>query len=277
MIVYKYRNCAQRTWELLLNQKLYFATPEQLNDPLDSSIDISAEYERAKELVHESDDHPERRKSFLIHLLNETHHFNDPVSGKQIGLNQALNHFIQSLGILSLSKTPADALLWSHYAQGHCGLCLGFDLELLELDAFIKGDIEYAAKPPYVELFLKLTEEIGEFVRPWEQSKYPDEQGDKFYTSQLSRLMRANLLVKSEKWKYEEEYRMITSRPGHHAFPPSALREVILGAKTSKSDCETLANILRHPNYAHVQVRRVRQIPGTFDFGVTDEYASDVK
>ncbi|MGE6213317.1 DUF2971 domain-containing protein [Comamonas aquatica] len=269
MLVYKYRNCAQRTWELLLNRKLFFATPAQLNDPLDSSIDIHAEYERAKELVHESDNHPDRRKSFLIFLLN-SHRFKDPASGEPMGLNKALQHFIQSLGILSLSRNPTDALLWSHYAEGHSGICLGFDPDLLELDTFIKGDVEYAARPPYVDLFLKMTEELGEFVRPWEQHKYPDEQGDKFYTAQLSRLMRANLLVKSEKWKYEEEYRMITSRPGHRAFSPKALREVILGTRTHELDRETLANILRHPDYSHVKVRSVKQVPGTFEFGFVD-------
>lgn len=275
MLIYKYRNCAQRTWELLLNRKLFFATPEQLNDPLDSSIDIQAEYERAKELVHASDDHPERRKSFLIFLLDGYHRFKDPATGEQFGLNKALQCFIQSLGILSFSRSPTDALLWSHYADGHCGVCLGFDQELLNFDnAFIKGDVEYAPKPPYVDLFLKMMEEIGEFVRPWDNHKYPDEQGDQFYTSQLSRLMRANLLVKSEKWKYEEEYRMITSDPGLHSFSPKALREIVHGTKMRDSDRETLLNILRHPDYAHVKVRAVRNVPGTFEFGFVEPESS---
>lgn len=271
MLLYKYRNCDQRTWELLLNRKLFFATAEQLNDPLDSSIDIQAEYERAQKLVHESDDHPELRKSFLIYLLDGSHRFNDPATGKQIGLNKALQHFIQSLGILSFSRTPTDALLWSHYAQGHSGVCLGFDPELLEFDgAVIKGNVEYARKPPYVDLFLKMTEEIGEFVRPWEGHKYPAEQGDKFYTSQIARLMRANLLVKSEKWRYEEEHRVITSRPGLQSFSPRALREVVQGTKMRESDRETLFNILSHPDYAHVQIRSVRNVPGTFEFGFSE-------
>ena len=72
MLLYKYRNCAQRTWELLLNRKLFFATPQRLNDPLDSSIDIQAEYERIKKLIHELDDHPERRKSSLLSCLMDT-------------------------------------------------------------------------------------------------------------------------------------------------------------------------------------------------------------
>lgn len=271
MIVYKYRNCAQRTWELLLNKKLFFASAEQLNDPLDSSIDIHAEYERAKELVHKSDDHPERRKSFLIFLLDQTSRFKDPTSGKDIGLNKALQLFIHSLGILSLSRSATDALLWSHYADGHHGLCLGFDLALMEFDeVFIRGDIAYAEKPPYVDLFLKMTDELGEFVRPWDDHRYPDEKGNEFHTLQLDRLMRANLLVKSEKWKYEQEYRMITSRPGSYAFPPKALSEVVIGTRTRESDRETLASILRHPDYTHVKVRNVQPMPGTFEFGLVD-------
>jgi len=270
MLIYKYRNCAQRTWELLLNRKLYFSPPAQLNDPLDSSIDIHAEYERAKKLINAMDDHPERRKSFLIYLLDGSHHFRCPSSGERIGLNKALQMFIQSLGILSFSRTPTDALLWSHYAEGHSGICLGFDPELLNFDhVFISEDIEYASSPTYVDLFLKMTDEIGEFIRPWENEyKHSDKQGDQFYTSQLSRLMHANLLVKSEKWKYEEEYRMITTLPGLHVFPPSALREVIQGTKIRDSDRETLSNILRHPDYAHVNVRNVCNVSGTFEFGL---------
>ncbi|RDS84168.1 DUF2971 domain-containing protein [Dyella psychrodurans] len=271
MLLYKYRDCAQRTWELLLSRKLFFATPEQLNDPLDSSIDIQAEYERAKELVRESDDHPDLRNSFLVFLLDGYHRFHDPTTGKRIGLNKALQHFIQSLGILSFSRVATDALLWSHYAEGHCGLCLGFDPELLEFeDVFIKGDVEYASKPPYVDLFVKMTKEIGEFVRPWENHKYPREQGDQFYTSQLSRLMHANLLVKSEKWRYEEEYRMVTSRPGLHSFSPKALREVIQGTKMREGDREKLADILCHRDYSHVRVRSVQNVPGTFDFELAE-------
>lgn len=270
MLVFKYRNCAQRTWELLLNRKIYFSPPELLNDPLDSSIDIQSEYERAKKLINASDDHPERRKSFLIHLLNDFHHFTDPSTDKRIGLNKAMQFFIQSLGILSLSRTPTDPLLWSHYSEGHTGICLGFDAELLTNEhVFIREDIEYSKSPTYVDLFLKMTEEIGEFVRPWDKEhKYSNKQGDDFYTSQLSRLMHANLLVKSEKWKYEEEYRMITTMPGLHSFPALALKEVIQGTKMRNSDRETLTNILRHPDYAHVTIRNVRNIAGTFEFGL---------
>lgn len=34
----------------------------------------------------------------------------------------------QLYGLLCFSKTWSNPLLWSHYGQRHCGLCLGFDL-----------------------------------------------------------------------------------------------------------------------------------------------------
>lgn len=271
MLLYKYRSCAQRTWELLLNRKLFFATPARLNDPLDSSIDIQAEYERAEKVVHSSDNHPERRKSFLIHLLGQSDRFKDRATGEAIGLNGALQAFLQSLGICSFSRTPTDPLLWSHYANGHSGVCLSYDSELLNLGkVFIEGDMTYASVPPYLELFLKMTDELGEFVRPWDKHKHPDKQGDAFYTNQLPRLMRANLLVKSEKWKYEQEYRIIVTQPGFRAFNPNALREVIRGTRIADSDRETISSILRHPDYAHVLVRDVKNVPGTFEFGLSE-------
>ncbi|HLO96053.1 MAG TPA: DUF2971 domain-containing protein [Burkholderiaceae bacterium] len=256
---------------MLLNRKLFFASPSQLNDPLDSSIDIEAEYERAREILNRLDDHPERRKLFLLHMLNEGHQFQHRNSGETVSLNKALAQFIQSLGILSLSRTPTDPLLWSHYSAGHSGLCLEFDGALLEIDSvFIRDDVSYLPRPPYVDLFLKMTEELGEFFRPWDNYQHSPEQADKFYTLQLSRLMRANLLVKSEKWKYEEEHRLITTRPGLAMFSPKALIRVIRGTKMAESDRETLASILRHPDYSHVLVCDAVHVPGTFEFGLSE-------
>lgn len=67
---YKYRPCSQRTWDIIQKQELHFSLPKDLNDPLDVSVDIKAEYERAKKYVYETDSHPEGRKSFLITMLD---------------------------------------------------------------------------------------------------------------------------------------------------------------------------------------------------------------
>lgn len=205
-------------------------------------------------------------------LLDGHHKFYDKETGKHLGLNQAMQKFIAQLGIFALSKTATDALLWSHYANGHRGVCLGFDSDLLDIkDVFIKDDIEYKDEPPYVDLFLQMIQELGEFVKPWEaNNSYPPERGEEFYTKQISRLMRSNLLVKSNKWRYEEEYRLISNKSGHHDFSPSALREIITGAKISKQDLETIKNIIQHPDYSHVVIRGVEIVSGSFDFKLSE-------
>lgn len=269
MLLYKYRSCDQRTREILLNRKLFFATPAYMNDPLDSSIDIEKEYERARKHISSIDSHPDKRLSFLFFLLNSSDRFKNPDTGKKLTLNQAVHRFIQQVGILSLSKTPKDALLWSHYANGHKGVCLEFDSEeLMPENVFIRSEVSYLDEPPYKDIFLRLTNELGKFVRPWDDHHHSDKEGDAFYTKQLSELMRGNLLVKSKKWSYEEEYRMISSQSGPHSFEPKALKRVIFGCKTSASDVESIHNILGHADFAHVETCKVEHKEGTFEFEI---------
>lgn len=46
MLCYKYRSVNQQTLEMLINREVYFASPDQLNDPLDAKIDINAHYQK---------------------------------------------------------------------------------------------------------------------------------------------------------------------------------------------------------------------------------------
>ena len=199
--------------------------------------------------------------------LLDAHDFRRRTSSEKVTLNQAVQMWISAVGILSLSKTPTDALLWSHYSDGHRGLCLGFESSRLDLKGLImQGEVEYRESPLYVELFLEMAEELGKFVRPWDEHRYPDEQGDAFYTSQIHRLARTNLLVKSHKWAYEQEYRFVSATTGMHGVSTEALVEVICGLKMSKSDRQTLKRLMELPCYRHVTIKKVRHRSGSFDF-----------
>ncbi|QGG73891.1 DUF2971 domain-containing protein [Pseudomonas syringae] len=263
---FKYRSCSSRTWDLLQKHEIYFSLPGDLNDPLDVSIDVKSEYERAKKHVYETDTHPEGRKSFLITMLDSIKK-GVTEEGEDISLSQALYLFMQSRGVLSLSKSAHDALLWSHYADGHRGLCLGFNTEILQVDGMTSaGDVQYLPNPPYMEKFLALTEEFGEFCRPWDKVHFSDEQGKNFYNKQVDAMLQIGLFTKSEDWKYEKEFRII-SNPGNHSFSPSALQEVIIGAKTSKVNEERINDLLSAREYSHVRLKKAFNVPGTFTFG----------
>jgi len=161
-LLYKYRSCSERTFEIFTSRKLYFARAEQLNDPLDSQIDIQTEYSRAqKEMAKRLSHEDHERKAFLLFLLN-SRSFSEKDSGRRISLNEALQRWIRHLGILSLSKNANDALLWAHYAAGHTGVCLGFAADEITFAGTVRaGEVEYVHSPRYVELFFSLVEELG--------------------------------------------------------------------------------------------------------------------
>ena len=271
-LVYKYRSFSPRTLEILSSKQLYFARPDQLNDPLDCQVDIQAEYKRIESaLPHYFSGEELKRNAFLLFILN-SHRFTNEKTGEKLSLNEALQRWILQRGILSLSKTPTDALLWSHYADGHKGLCLAFDTEKMKLDDKPDmGLVEYVPAPRYTQLFLSLVQEVGKFVKPWEKEhSYPKEVGDRFYSRQISRIAEESVFVKSEKWKYEEEFRIVSTHSGLYSYNPEGLRQVIFGSKASSGNIQRLKEIMAKPEWQHVESKKVRQAAGSFDFEVVD-------
>jgi len=156
--------------------------------------------------------------------------------------------------------------LWAHYGGGHSGLCLGFDVSAMGFSEPDAREVEYVAAPRFRELFLSLVEELGEFVKPWEKGRtYPDEVGDAFYTRQIAKITHENLFVKSEKWKYEEEFRIVMDPSGLHSFDPRSLREIIFGTKTrrrrhqaSRRYSKRFGLAARQPQESKARARKLR-------------------
>jgi len=112
------------------------------------------------------------------------------------------------LGFLCFSSDWTNPVLWSHYADKHRGICLGFDLARKEAKS-----VSYEAKRQDIQL-------------PDAVGRLPSELEDRL------------LLTKFEHWRYESEIRLrvpldIATREGSlhfKAFSESlVLKEVILG------------------------------------------------
>lgn len=271
MLCYKYRQWSQQTIEVLLNKEIYFANPASLNDPLDSTCDITLEYQKVVDKFDPKLDEETNRKAFLLHLLNQKSVYNDGTE-EQKTLNEVLQTFLKDVGIFSLSKTARDALLWSHYGDAHRGICLGFETdELIGVRNLVCGSVQYLAHPPYQDIFIELMTVLGKFVKPWEPDHhYPDELGTAFSQYQKKKLLEGNLMVKSEKWKYEEEYRLINVTAGRDKFSSQALKEIVLGSRTTTETKKGIKNLLKMPGYGHVKLRQVRHLEGSFEFEIID-------
>jgi hypothetical protein len=113
--------------------------------------------------------------------ISEIDQLNDPfelwcVSQKDKQLRAALRGYKKEMsahyGVLCFSRHWHNPVLWSHYADKHCGMCLGFEIDAGRLQA-----ITYVIKRPILRI--------------------PPNQED---ANQL-------LFTKYRDWKYEEEWR----------------------------------------------------------------------
>lgn len=161
--------------------------------------------------------------------VSEYTDMNDPfeLRGFLVGddsLQLAMQKVLPSqFGALCFSRTWSNPLLWSHYANKHKGICLGFDLP----------DSVEAYEPTYVNSIETYRGDLAAVLAGTDPDKY-------------GKLLRKVLLHKYEAWRYEDEIRLMVAldtRDGEHAFrsfdeEQLMPREVIIGARYPAKDVE---------------------------------------
>lgn len=126
--LYKYRSDIYRDLFTLQNGLIYVPSREQLNDPNESSLNLTDVYETIQQ-----------------YELNHP-----PVDG--ISLEEDMRNMIDNIGIFSMCKSQCEECLWSYYANGHRGFCVEYDAKLLwdilSRKDIVKSvlDVEYSDK-----------------------------------------------------------------------------------------------------------------------------------
>lgn len=145
-----------------------------------------------------------------------------------------------------------DLLMWSHYADGLRGFCLGFDEDDLRRgapEAYIT-DVEYLEVPPMVDSFVYAVADDqydfhltaiseGDALQEITQTEDPFRVDYQVAADEALETMhqtwRLIFAAKPLEWKYERERRMLllseaSAASFHlHRYMPCALREVIVG------------------------------------------------
>ncbi|MGC3971589.1 MAG: DUF2971 domain-containing protein [Pirellulales bacterium] len=192
--LYKYRSLSGDarafTRRILEHQQLYYAAPGQFNDPFDCRFQISLE--------------------------------GAPLTKAGLAKRDEIQAFCEAwfrdeknnaAAVLALSEANDDILMWSHYADCHCGVCLGFRVPLdNELHA-----VSYD-EPPATLYFADF---------------FPEYRNQERFASSII----GTLTRKAPAWSYEREWRCIElSGRGEQPIPDGMLCEVIFGCRTSKED-----------------------------------------
>jgi hypothetical protein len=251
-ILYRYRHLdgEHRDWtaDIMKASALYFTSPAHFNDPFDGKVYYnstgSPSQKRRLEQRLLKDCAPslnrrERRKKAArdIRLLSGDANWLPDVVGRY-------QDEVDRLGVLCLSECRDNVLLWSHYAAGHNGLCLGF--RVLDDQKFFNRvkPVSYLIERPTINLHDE-----------------PRTQYDAF------------LLTKAKAWAYEREWRIIDhdNGPGNHKFHTSALCEVIIGARLSEEDKSFVRACLtgrKNP----VSIFQTRPVRGRFELEIYKVY-----
>jgi hypothetical protein len=253
-IFFQYRKVDTHTLEALENHELYFSNPSEFNDPFDSKLDLIwkgdiTDWSRfflnhgvndpieVRFLIKENHKKGILKKKGSDYLLN-------PHNKKFKTINKNLQSEDEDYPrICCFSKTKKNILLWSHYTNGHKGICLCFKSEKIGSGNFLILDSNPEILLP-VNYNEKNNEELPKQVNML--SKYDPEE------------LAAFLLTKHSLWVYEEEYRLILWDGFKDKFTKSFRKEdlegIIFGIKTPIEDIKRIYDILK-PNYLDAGIK----------------------
>ena len=256
--------------DVLRNHAIRFSSPKVLNDPFEMRPHIagyyppgrlSSEFARLVPEVtaQEYSESPAQLRAVLP--LEVFQAFMQPLLPRleatlQSGFEMIVppirqmmtQKFEENLGILCLTESPTNLLMWAHYADSHQGLVSEFDPESPFFDQRVgpEDDLRHLRKVIYQDerpaVFLTEIEDFSPF------------------------------LTKGIDWSYEAEWRMMMplfaanqiigeGPTAVHLFevPKAAIKGVIFGCRMSDEKKTEIRQILQDsPEYEHVRCSQAR-------------------
>jgi hypothetical protein len=230
-MLYKYKPLNVYTLETIMNGIIYLPAMSELNDPFEGSIPHVFDKE---ELT------PENIFLRMLGLAREEYPYLDETKlhqyvydNQQKGLLFDETHIAQqdkkmseilerTIGIYSLTTERNNFLMWSHYANSHKGICIGFDtMVLTDYVTKFLGKVTYQKDLPKYRLFEVFNESF-----------------------------RRVYLTKSRIWQYEQEYRLVKMFGVQQMvkIPLDGIVEVILGCNVPQEEKELVQSIISMNN-----------------------------
>jgi hypothetical protein len=175
---------------------------------------------------------------------------------RKLVVGSILSAINNSIGILCLSETPDNILMWSHYSANHTGLVFEFDdthhfFDQRQKENELRGHIkkvQYSKNRPKMTIFnpsLSNEENIDIWIKDF-------------------------IWIKSYDWEYEKEWRIIQTfkdwkgviRKAEssiylYPFPMDCIKSVIVGCRSQDEDLASLKSLLKSDTkYSHIVLKQ---------------------
>ncbi len=224
---------------ILTHNELYFPSPKHFNDPFDSKNPLSYD----GDIVEWKKYFRKQIDKYIPNLTAEQKQTKIKELAQKAQNNSIFDNFPNShmdeIGVFCMTEKKDNILMWSHYADGHKGICLEF-------------------QPIPTSPFFVIAQEMNyeyKYSKPNMLRSTKDEK------------MLAVLLTKSKDWEYEKEWRIINhdNGPGIYKFPTELLTGVILGCSIVEKFKNLIINLAlsRNPKPKIYQAKKKKD-----DFGL---------
>ncbi len=245
------------TFDLLTKGEIYFSSPREFNDPFDCWVPIKS-YPITAEMVQNAlSDNTKRYKSkrdklrFIIkeEFNNDINKYVEKVNINNLDENSNCiednnNFFINDYYISCFSKRNDKTLMWSHYADCHTGICIGFKTH------YLKGVNA-----------LDLNLNVNSGLATINKVKYREDNHKPTILSRME-LTKEDLmngfLSKAKEWTYEEEYRVILSPQMTYSqkqyIASKYIKEIYFGMRTSEEIIKHTIKEISKSNFLEIDL-----------------------
>lgn len=212
MKFYRYRPLTLRDHESLCNSTIFYADPAKFNDPLDSkpSISIDIDMDTLRYLFQHMWENERANVQDVREKMQQIKYdltcpdIQDAVLYEQSVYRQEIEGIlIDIMGkyrVLSLSRVNDSALMWSHYANSHEGMCVEYEISEEDVPDWFQKVI-YGN-----ERLISASCVYDWFVNANEKSR--------------RKAFEVTFFHKANDWKYEQEWRHVVrdnGRPHRHS------------------------------------------------------------
>jgi hypothetical protein len=169
------------------NPNLKISPPETLNDPFESIIPdnlklLTLEDTKEKHELGLTKDGKPRDSESLAQLINEMDY----------------HEMLRSIGVIPLSETSRNLLMWAHYANNHQGFCIGYESRLLKKEHSLDDRLPISTHPIKI-MYNNCRFDFTNISLNMNGSHH----------EKLKSILYHVLTTKSDEWIYEKECRII--------------------------------------------------------------------
>lgn len=233
-----------RIKQIILENKIYFPSPAQFNDPFDCKPNFQLPYSKEKKLdlfkklSKRGGLSGLKRRQFIKVTKKRIKEGKIDEDMKKVN-EDIVDEYRKKIIICSFSKGKDNILMWSHYSDGHKGFCLEFEYD--SKNVFFQKNtstesVEYDEDYPT----------LNEKMMPGQP------ESEKFF--------KITSLTKSTHWSYEGEVRTLifdlnkNDEKGRLVpFNPKILTGIILGCEISEENKNYIKELI-HKRQDHISL-----------------------